>query len=375
MNNLQVQNSNVPAYLQADVQRELESNKQAIGGITGTDFLPSLSVKGKCFSIRANGDIQNLQTMSLDVVIIAARPSLSKVKYPGVYNPKENAAPVCASIDSVEPDFATKLIDPATGACCHNCKSCYFNQFGSSEQGMGKACKDYKRLVVMLASQDGKTFPANAPALILDVPATSLKSPRGTNLMMLRECVTTLQQGNVPLSAYVITLKFVMSSEFPQLVFEPKRWVLPQEMERIKVLREAEAVKYAIEEKYSRREEETENDQLSPAPVAQATPVVTQEVEAPKRKRRTKAEIEAAQEASAKPFANADEPGLFDSLIPPHQKDAVAPAGNTMASPAQTPADDVKPVMQTNPVPPVGSDLSAEQIMAQADAIFSQFKC
>lgn len=348
MNNvLQIQNTSVPAYLQADVKNELELNKQATGGITGTDYLPNLSIKGKCFSIRANGDVQNLQTMALDVVIIAARQGISKVKYPSQYNPKENKPPVCASIDSTVPDFESKLVDPATGTCCCNCKTCYFNQFGSSDQGMGKACKDYKRLVVMLASQDGKTFPVNAPALILDVPATSLKSPKGTNLMMLRECVTALQNGNVPLSAFVVTLKFVMTSEFPQIIFEPKRWVMPQEMERIKVLRESEAVKFALNEKYQRREPEESEEQEAAPMVA---PVKTAAAKKPNKREEVKAEKS----------ANEDEPGLFDSLTPSYQQDAVA-------SPV------AQPVMQMNPVPAVGEE-SAEAIMAQAEAIFNQFK-
>lgn len=311
-NELQVVNQNfaVPAYLQATVDEERAVNAAAGAGIAKSDFLPSLSIKGKCFSIRQNGDVKTFDMPALDVVVIAARPYISKVMYPGVYNPKDNAAPVCASINSQTPDYESQAIDPATGKCPNNCAGCYFNQFGSAKQGAGKACKDYKRLVVMLASPDGKNFPANAPALILDVPATSLKAPKGTTYMMLKECVNALDAGNVPLSAYVLTLRFVMSSEFPQITFQPKRWVLPEEMERAKELRASEAVKNALEEKAVAPQKE---DEETPAVVAiQAGPVpahVAAEVKAP---------------VVSQPETKNQEPAdLFASATPQGQADAV----------------------------------------------------
>lgn len=330
-NELQVVNqAPVPVYLQDDVKQELALNESAGGGISKADFLPSLSIKGKCFSIRQNGDTKTFDMPALDVVIIAARPTLSKVMYPGAYNPKEALPPVCASIDSVVSDFPTKVVDPATGKCCGNCASCYFNQFGSASQGAGKACKDYKRLIVMLASPDGKNFPANAPALILDVPATSLKSPKGTNMMMLKECVSALQAGNVPLSAYVVTLRFVMSSEYPQIVFQPKRWVLPEEMERIKVLRETEAVKSALSEKASAPKEDEEDEGSQAEATAEAPAEAPVVVTAPAPKHVTEAS------------------DLFASATPASQQDAVV----------KGPAKEDEP----------------EDLMAQAEALLNQYK-
>lgn len=315
-NELQVVNQNfaVPAYLQATVDTERAVNAAAGAGIAKSDFLPSLSIKGKCFSIRQNGDVKTFDMPALDVVVIAARPTISKVMYPGTYNPKDNSAPVCASIDSQVPDYESQAVDPATGKCPKNCAGCYFNQFGSATQGAGKACKDYKRLVVMLASPDGKNFPANAPALILDVPATSLKSPKGTTYMMLKECVNALDAGGVPLSAYVITLRFVMSSEFPQITFQPKRWVLPEEMERVKELRASEAVKNALEEKAvaPKKPEDQEAEETPAVNAVQAGPVpahVAAEVKAP---------------VVSQPETKNQEPaGLFASATPQGQADAV----------------------------------------------------
>ena len=342
-NELQAINgANVPAYLQADIKKEMALNEAAGSGILKSDFLPNLSIKGKCFSIRQNGDVKTFDMPALDVVIIAARPTISKVMYPGLYNPKENGAPVCASIDSESPDFPTQVVDPATGKCCQGCRSCYFNQFGSAKQGAGKACKDYKRLVVMLASPDGKNFPPNAPALILDVPATSLKSPKGTNLMMLKECVSALQAGGVPLSAYVVTLRFVMSSEYPQIVFQPKRWVLPEEMERIKALRESEAVKAALEEKMigPKHEEEPAQEAVAPAPVAVESNPALAEGNAKLAEGNAK-----NVEATPTPATQGD---LFQGMVAPAQVNAV----------------------QTE-TPPTEEEVD---VMAQAEALLNQYK-
>lgn len=266
MNELTVKNAGVPAYL-AEVVTDSKSgvSGDVLGGITGRDFLPSLSIKGKNFSIRANGaDPVSLNTMSLDVVILAARPTLSKINYPSGYNPKDLVQPTCASIDGISADWDTDLIDPETKRPCHNCAKCYFNQFGTATQGAGKHCKDYKRLIVMIASQDGQHFdPASTGAFILDVPATSLKAPKGTNHMMLRECVSALERGNVPLQTYVITLQFVMSSEYPQLTFRPKRWVMESEMARIKELRGmTDVLDTALNERQEKpqREDSADND-------------------------------------------------------------------------------------------------------------------
>lgn len=276
MNELTIQNQAVPAYLQTVVAENKNVSTDVLGGVSGRDFLPSLSIKGKNFSVRANGaDPVSLNTMSLDVVILAARPTLSKINYPSNYNPKELVQPTCASIDSISADWETDLIDPETNQPCHNCAKCYFNKFGTSTQGAGKHCKDYKRLIVMIASQDGQHFdPSKTGAFILDVPATSLKAPKGTNHMMLRECVTALERGNVPLQAYVITLQFVMSSEYPQLTFRPKRWVMAEEMARINELRGmGEALDTALNERQEKPRTDDEEQPSKPAqPAKQEEP-------------------------------------------------------------------------------------------------------
>lgn len=74
-----------------------------------------------------------------------------------------NEQPDCSSYDG-------KVgIDKETGEC-KDCASCPFNQFGSGENGSGKACKNVHRVYIL---REGNPVP-----LVLSLPPTSLKFMR-----------------------------------------------------------------------------------------------------------------------------------------------------------------------------------------------------
>ncbi|MCL1964917.1 MAG: hypothetical protein FWF69_07635 [Firmicutes bacterium] len=75
-----------------------------------------------------------------------------KTKYTGGNNP-----PDCGSFDGV-----TGEGDPGG-----SCKSCPLNQFGTADEGAGKACKNRRRIYVL---REGEVFP-----LLLSLPTGSLK--------------------------------------------------------------------------------------------------------------------------------------------------------------------------------------------------------
>ena len=72
-----------------------------------------------------------------------------------------NAAPDCASLDG-------KLgVDMVTGET-KRCDTCPFNQFGSADNGNGKACKNGHRIYIL---REGEMLP-----LMISLPPTSLKA-------------------------------------------------------------------------------------------------------------------------------------------------------------------------------------------------------
>jgi hypothetical protein len=81
-----------------------------------------------------------------------------KTKYTGGNNP-----PDCGSFDG-----KIGVGDPAGGAPVGGeCKSCPLNQYGSADEGNGKACKNRRRIYVL---REGELFP-----LLLSLPTGSLK--------------------------------------------------------------------------------------------------------------------------------------------------------------------------------------------------------
>lgn len=73
----------------------------------------------------------------------------------------ENTAPDCASIDG-----HTGIVKETGEAC--DCKTCPYNQYGSDENGIGKACKNTHRIYLLRA---GEMLP-----YIISLPPTSLKN-------------------------------------------------------------------------------------------------------------------------------------------------------------------------------------------------------
>lgn len=72
----------------------------------------------------------------------------------------QNNPPDCSSMDGKQG------LNPNTGEI-RNCKTCPLNQFGSAEDGRGKACKNMHRVYLL---RSGEMFP-----LLITLPPTSIK--------------------------------------------------------------------------------------------------------------------------------------------------------------------------------------------------------
>lgn len=308
MTNNLINIESMPLAMREAVQAEMEKSKGVAAGVGSGTNLPRLSIAGKEFSIRIGGQSQSLRTFTLDVIIADARPNVSKLYYEGVYDPSKTAGtPDCASVDGVKPDFIPAIVDKATGKCPHNCKECYFNQFGTALQGKGKACKDYKRMIVLLAGTEQNPFDPNRPPLALDLPATSMKAPKGSaGVMMFKEFTEACQRNNMPISMVVAELSFMSGTAFSQLCMRPKRVVTEEEYNRVLAVREEQDVISALNDRYEPKgedlpEETAETLAKPPAPVAEpATPA----------------------EKPVEQKAQYDEPP-FDLVEPAGQKDAL----------------------------------------------------
>lgn len=106
-----------------------------------------------------SGDPDNPDTaLELVGIIVDHHPSNCYWKDP--YAGGGNASPDCYSMDG------KTGLEAETG-CVKNCETCPFNQFGSADDGNGKACKNTHRLYLL---REGETLP-----IVLTLPPTSIK--------------------------------------------------------------------------------------------------------------------------------------------------------------------------------------------------------
>lgn len=224
-----------PAFLQqvAAMADEFE------GGMQGGLSLPVLSIRGKEFRFRYQGQEQSTRQRELDCIMVAARPAVSKRFFKDAYTQGSVEAPTCASTDGIAPDSGTELQSDKCATCPHN-------QWGSrvsANGNLGKACSDYKRLIV-LPMMNGQLL--DNPC-VLDVPATSLRTPKGYqgHDLFLREYLTLLSRNQVPPVGAVTTLGFT-DAEYPQVCFQFSRFVDEAEYNKANGFRETDDVEEAL---------------------------------------------------------------------------------------------------------------------------------
>lgn len=226
MSNALVNLQDRPSFL-AKAPAAAEFAQEFLGGVQTGMALPVLSTRGKEFRLRFQGQEHNTRSRDLEVIIVAARPGVSKRFYDKGYESGEAEAPTCSSADGVTPDEANP-ISPS-------CATCPKNVWGSDNRGRGKACSDYKRLVV-LPFIDGKL---SEQPVVLDVSATALRTPKGYKgtEQFLREYFSALVRHDLPPQGVVTRLGFT-DAEYPQLHFAYARYAQQSEYEHAMSLRE-----------------------------------------------------------------------------------------------------------------------------------------
>ena len=259
------------------------------GGVTGGLALPMLSIRSKVFRARLDGQEQELsKTRDLELILVAARPYVSKRYYESAYQSGSTDAPECSSLDGKTPNAGDNRQS-------EKCATCPHNVFGS--KGAGKACSDYKRLVV-LPLVNGK---AVSTPCILDVPATSLKTPkamRGGTDLMLKEYMNTLARHQIDPTTVVSTISFT-GAEYPQISWSFARYVEEDEHGLVHELRGSDEVQEVLGE-----DVHEEAGTITPA---EETPVKVQEPAKKPVKKAAKPEPEPAAEETPEPAAEEPE--------------------------------------------------------------------
>lgn len=218
----------------ASAEDDLSSGIQSSFGIVG--------YKGKVWSIRYRGE--ELQLMredgdgpksSIEVVLLKASKTISKVWYAEGYVEGSNAAPDCFSNNGVtpEPTSANKQ--------CDSCAICPHNQWGSriTPAGKaGKACSDSKRVAVApLSDLNNEAF---GGPMLLRVPAASLQ-----DLALFGQ---KMQQLGYPYYSIGTRIQFDPSESFPKFKFNAIRPLSDEEADVVLGIRDNHTVERILSE-------------------------------------------------------------------------------------------------------------------------------
>lgn len=224
----------------AQLEKVKKNNDAFAGGIKdGGDFLPTLSTKGRQFHIRQNKQSVSLDGRTLDVILVAARSSLSKAYYAGQYQPGQAKAPDCKSVDGIRPDADVKSPQNST------CTTCRMNAWGSkinpTTGAEGKACSDYKLLILAPPDLDGSSKP-----LQIGLPSMSLKN-KDNYTESLGAYIKLLTHNNLGVTEVVTRLGFT-DDAYPRLTFNYVRNLNAEEAAKVVEIAAREDVVAAIGE-------------------------------------------------------------------------------------------------------------------------------
>ena len=212
---------------QANTQVALPQHLAALfagkSNLVPTDTTPSLSFKGKVFSVNLNGahkqllDADGNPLPMVEVIILNTNPRRSRTFFAGKFTENEGGkAPDCSSYDGKRP--ANEVEEPQSP----NCETCPQAVKGSKINDKGQpvtACQLRQRIVVV---------PSDKPdfdALLVNMASTSAFDKDGADQshgwFALDQYKKELAARGIPHTAAVKTkIRFAPSDAFPRLQFK-----------------------------------------------------------------------------------------------------------------------------------------------------------
>lgn len=216
------------------------SNDELGAGIAASYAV--MGIKGKVWSVKFGGEEKQLlrddgdgPRNSIEVVIVKASPSISKIFYKNGYVDGANAPPDCWSGNGIVPDPSVQ------NKVCDTCANCPMNAWGSRTTDAGKqakACSDSRRIAVV--PLDDMLNEAFGGPMLLRVPAASLKD--------LKAYGDLLSQYQYPYYGAATRIAFDSNEAFPKFVLSAIRPLDEAEAAIVKDLREDKRVATVIAE-------------------------------------------------------------------------------------------------------------------------------
>jgi hypothetical protein len=170
--------------------------------VTGTPTGQFVGTQGGVFTV------DKVPVPNNELECIAVEHIFENALYEGDFSSDNPQPPICFALGDVEADLAPDALseEPQVGKGSPNpeatcCAECPNNEYGSSEKGRGKACKNGRR-VGIIASDAVETGVVEAAVHYLKVPPTSLAAWDG----YVKQMADTLHR---PPFALVTSIKLV----------------------------------------------------------------------------------------------------------------------------------------------------------------------
>lgn len=160
--------SQLPAHLQ-DFSGLMSIGEDAVGGISVGKAHPRISIKQNRFRlINDQGQEFVVPALHLDVIVVGVNKNVSKIFYQGAFNPAdpEPPAPNCFSDNGIGPSTRSQTPQSATCAACpHNVWGSKVTPSGTKL----KSCSDSKKFAVVLADNPaGLVYELRVPAASME---------------------------------------------------------------------------------------------------------------------------------------------------------------------------------------------------------------
>lgn len=321
---------------------------ELVGGVQ--EGFPIIRYKGKVWGVSHKGELTHSldenghARPAIEVVMVRANPTLSKIYYEGAYEEGSSAPPDCFSNMGDVPDVSAAKPQARTCAVCPR------NVWGSKITPAGKktkACQDSRRVAVVFADQLAQQG-AEAPVLLLRVPPASLKPVKTYN--------EALSARGIPFFGVTTLLSFDPQEAHPQFVLKPKRMLDEQEAEAVMALREDDVTMRVLAEALDHDTttasptgageltEGEETEEAEPAPAPQPAPAKAAAAAAPAKAAAPK--TKAAPRPATEEEAGAD---LLAGLETPQPAAAPAKAAAPKAAAKAAPAAPAAPAKAAAP--------------------------
>lgn len=209
MSELAILSAGLPAHLRS---RELDETTKALMGGGGGGG-KRISIKGGVWRMMVEGkEVAKNEERSMNVVIVAAAPKVTRTFYAGTFVEGETTAPSCWSADGDLPDATVKAPQAS------KCMECPQNVKGSG-QGDSRACRFSQRLAVVLENDiQGDVYQ-------LTLPSQSIFGAGEVGKWPLQTYAKMIASKGIPITSVVTEMRFDTNSATPKLTFKPARFL------------------------------------------------------------------------------------------------------------------------------------------------------